>query len=98
MKLQEVELDGKAKSIYVNAENDRQVRTILKRMFRNDKTNFAWDEYEIVGETEEEPQSAVRGPDGPYVAYVPSAYEIVAYEKRVNQAGFKGVYTERWHR
>jgi hypothetical protein len=83
---------------YVIASSKRDVHVALKRMYRAPRYDFDWEEYEATDTESTDVVGAVRGPEPPFSVLESRRFSIREHEKRVNQAGFKGVYMKTWRR
>lgn len=87
-----------ANSQYVIAPNIRAVHTILKRMYRAPQYEFDWEEYELTDLGHTDIEAVARGDEPPFSVLEAKKYHILEHEKRVNQAGYKGMYVRTWNR
>lgn len=90
-----VSFDDNHQPVFVKAKTRRDATAVVRRVFDRRKYDFDWEECAEITRTEKQDvESEVRG-DPPHVAIVPYRFYCIRYEKRVNQAGFKGVYQTR---
>jgi len=83
---------------YVLAETEKQVHVVLKRMFRAPRYDFDWTEYDVRDTGSTDIERMARGSEPPFSVLEAHTYHITEHEKRVNQAGYKGMYLRRWNR
>jgi len=83
---------------YVLAPDKKKAHVVLKRMFRAPRYDFDWEQYEIDDIGHSDIESAARGSEPPFSVLVAKQYQIIEHEKRVNQAGYKGMYIKPWNR
>lgn len=93
-----VTFDNVDREEYVLASNEKQVHVVLKRMFRAPRYDFDWTEYEISDTGSTDIESMARGRESPFSVLEAKRYRIYEHEKRVNQAGYKGMYVRPWRR
>ncbi len=93
-----VEFDDVAPSQYVLAPGENEAHVVLKRMYRVPKYDFDWSEYELTDMETTDIESVARGSEPPFSVLEADTYQIREHEKRVNQAGYKGMYVRRWNR
>lgn len=82
--------------IYVNARSEQEVAYVVGCVFK--KWDFDHFDYEIMGKYEGG-KDLLRGDNPPFLIIIQEEDRdgndvIVKWEKRVNQAGFKGFYSE----
>lgn len=83
---------------YVLAPNERKADTVLKRMFNHPRYDFYNEDYDLEDTGMTDVESAARGDEKPFSVIEARRYFLIEHEKRVNQAGFKGIYDKRWDR
>lgn len=88
---------GDEQQTYIMAPREKDALSVARRLYDRPKYDFDFGTVDIdvedTGQTDIE--SAVRGDEPPFTAIVPHRYYMVRHEKRVNQAGYKGVYQTR---
>lgn len=92
----EFNTDDQYYPVYVIAPNEIGVHVVLGRMY-GEEDGFDWEDNVVTRSHYTDIEDAVRGDEPPYSSFEAKPYQIVEHEKRVNQAGFKGVY-QRTHR
>lgn len=89
----ELSFEGEYPSAYVVANSDESAMNIARRLFDRMDSYDGWRDYISVQDTgSTDIEGMARGPEQPFSVIVPHRYYMVEYEKRVNQAGFKGIY------
>lgn len=83
---------------YVLAPDEKKAHVVLKRMYRAPRYDFDWEDYEITDTNSTDIESMARGSEPPFSVLEANQYTIQEHEKRVNQAGYKGMYVRVWNR